>query len=93
MNGGGVDRRGPGMGMGLSVAVFLASAVYLQSFAAYGFNIRDEWVVPHGAIRVLGGEVPWKDFQGYAPGPYYLHALAFRLFGPYLSVARTLAVL
>ena len=84
-------RSGPGVG--ISLLVFLASAVYLQSFAAYGFNIRDEWVVPHGAIRVLGGEVPWKDFQGYAPGPYYLHALAFRLFGPHLSVARTLAVL
>lgn len=71
----------------------MVAAVYLQSYAAYGFNVRDEGVVPEGALRVLAGEVPWKDFQGYAPGPYYLHAAAFWLFGAHLAVARTLLVL
>jgi hypothetical protein len=78
---------------GLLVVVFMASTVYLHSFSAYGFNIRDEGVIPHGALRVLQGEVPWKDFQAYAPGAYYLHAGAFALFGPHLTVARGLAVL
>jgi hypothetical protein len=84
---------GRGIRGGLLVVVFVASAGYLQSFSAYGFNIRDEGAIPDGALRVLQGEVPWKDFQGYAPGAYYLHAGAFALFGPHLKVARGLAVL
>lgn len=81
------------LGARAALAIFVVAALYLQSYAAYGFNVRDEGVIPNGALRVLGGQVPWKDFQGYAPGPYYLHAAAFLLFGPNLQVARTLIVL
>ena len=40
-----------------------------------------------GALRVLGGEIPYRDFWTmYAPGHFYLMALLFRVFGTHLMV-------
>ena len=54
----------------------------------------DEGIVLQGAQRVLAGQVPYRDFfTFYTPGPYYLTALLFRVFGSSLAIARIELVL
>jgi 4-amino-4-deoxy-L-arabinose transferase-like glycosyltransferase len=46
-----------------------------------------------GALRILDGEVPYRDFWTmYAPGHFYLQALLFALFGKRLILAGVAAV-
>lgn len=61
--------------------VLLASFIYLSLFWQYGFYEADEGIPLNGAMRILNGEIPWKDFQGYPPGRYYFYALILKFFG------------
>ncbi|MFH0925476.1 MAG: hypothetical protein V1872_07585 [bacterium] len=72
----------------LPLLIFIFSFLYLLTFCRYGINLWDEGVLLNGALRVLAGEVPIKDFIAYPPGRYYLLAIFFRLFGTHLIVAR-----
>jgi hypothetical protein len=59
------------------VAVLLQIAV--MDFHAWTF---DESLLQYGALRVLRGMMPYRDFWTlYPPGGYYMLAAAFRLFG------------
>ena len=67
----------------LRVAVEFVAAVLLQiavmDFHAWTF---DESLLQYGALRVMHGMVPYRDFWTlYPPGGYYTLAAAFRLFG------------
>lgn len=54
----------------------------------------DEGLITVGAMRVLAGDMPHRDFwSNYAPGQYYLVAALFRVFGPAILHERILAVL
>src|SRR4051812_14185044 len=69
-----------------------AFAVYWASplFTYIGLG-SDEGIVLQGAVRILRGEMPYRDFFSfYTPGSYYLHALIFRLFGTSERTARSL---
>jgi 4-amino-4-deoxy-L-arabinose transferase-like glycosyltransferase len=74
-------------------------ALLLGAFAVYWVRPlftyiglgSDEGIVLQGAVRILRGEVPYRDFFSfYTPGSYYLHALIFRLFGTSVQTARSL---
>jgi len=58
-----------------------------------GLNVYDEGVPVYGALRVLEGELPYRDFWTiYPPGQFLLLAAAFRVFGVSLMVERLLSV-
>ena len=70
--------------------VFLSSlALLLVGIDQTALNILDEGVVAYGAERVLGGEVPYRDFWGvYGPAQWWVVAALFKIFGPSLLVER-----
>ena len=52
-------------------------------------NIADEGFCVYNSVRVLKGEVPYRDFFAvYAPGTFFLYAGLFRIFGESLAVSR-----
>jgi hypothetical protein len=70
--------------------IFLASLL-LFSTDISEFRAR---VTDLSAIRVLAGEVPYRDFWTiYAPGSFYVTAGAFALFGRQLIVSNLLGIL
>src|ERR1700687_3467662 len=69
--------------------VFFCSLLYLCIFCRYTSLEPDEGIVLTGAERIQRGEVPYRDFFSfYTPGPFYLVAMVFRIFGDSLVVAR-----
>jgi 4-amino-4-deoxy-L-arabinose transferase-like glycosyltransferase len=67
------------------------SAVAVVLFtASYGaINLYDEGIVLVGSLRVLHGDVPYRDFWAmYPPGSFYLHAFLFSIFGEHAYVSR-----
>ena len=54
--------------------VCVSAFFYLFSYSQYGINLWDEGVLLNGTERLLGGELPVRDFQGYMPGRYLLLA-------------------
>lgn len=76
-------------------AVLLLSLGYLAIDITKGIGAYDEGAVCYGAVKVLDGGIPYRDFwTAYGPGQYYLVAAAFKIFGVNLLTARmyTLAV-
>jgi hypothetical protein len=61
--------------------LFIISFSYLIFFCKYGFNIADEGIPLSGALRIMRGEVPLKDFQGYMPAGYYFYYIILKTFG------------
>ena len=71
--------------LAVAVAVLVLSSLSVSSFAAR--------VTDLSALRVLAGEVPYRDFWTlYAPGTIVTLAVAFRLFGRELLVSNLLGV-
>ena len=72
----------------LLAASLLLHAVFLLTNVYY-FNPYDEGIAAVGAMRVLGGDLPYRDFWTvYPPGQFYLLALVYRLVGPSLLAGR-----
>src|ERR1700751_4476719 len=66
----------------VAVLLFLFSLAYLCIFRRHTSLEPDEGIVVQGAERILGGEVPYRDFfTFYTPGSFYFVALLFKLFG------------
>ena len=64
------------------LAVWLVSAAYMAPLLMRGWVPHDEGTFGESAIRVLGGQVPHRDFADvYTGGLSYLHALAFYTLG------------
>ena len=69
--------------------VWVACGVYLASRLAYGWNPHDEGLLAQTALRVLGGELPHRDFDdAYTGGLAIYHAGVFRLLGTSLIALR-----
>jgi hypothetical protein len=71
--------------------VFLCAFAYLAWLAAsrFVFFMNDEGIYLDGALRVLHGQMPYKDFFSIAgPGTYAMVAASFRVFGCTLLAAR-----
>ncbi|OGM60579.1 hypothetical protein A3A75_03595 [Candidatus Woesebacteria bacterium RIFCSPLOWO2_01_FULL_39_10] len=63
----------------LIFVIVLTKSVYSSGF---GFNLVDEGEYLHNALRILNGDVPYRDFFSYQPPLYnYWNILAFKLLG------------
>ena len=75
----------------IALAVFLAACLYLWPLRDFVSFNADEGIILSDADRILRGQVPYRDFFSlYTPGSYFLLALAFKLFGQSLVVARSI---
>lgn len=76
-----------------TVVVFLLAAYYWLLFFNRSTNLLDEGSTAWQALRVLNGELIYRDFfTVVTPGSYYTVAAAFSLFGVDLMVLRWLTV-
>ena len=79
---------------GLAAAAALLAAVLLLPMALQGVGIFDEGFIASGAMMILRGDLPLRDFYViYGPGQYYLSAGLMALFGESLLVTRVVHVL
>jgi len=77
----------------VGLLVWSLSAAYSWHFVDRGWVPHDEGYAAHAADRVLGGEIPHRDFDAvYTGGLDYIHALAFRLLGVRLTSLRFVAL-
>ena len=73
----------------------LAACLFVDlALLGFGVDVVDEGYFAQQAVRVLGGEVPYRDFESlYTPGLMYLHAAVFAaLGGPYIIGLRIVAL-
>lgn len=69
--------------------VLFTSAVYAGLHIGSGWVPADEGTLAQSALRVLGGQLPHRDFvEIYTGGLSVIHALAFRAFGVNLMSLR-----
>ena len=72
-----------------AVAVFFGAFVFLLATMGRSVDLYDEGIVLFGSVRVLSGDVPYRDFHtNYGPGQFYALAALFKLFGPSVIVER-----
>src|SRR5262245_60514713 len=76
-----------------SVALVAGALRYWLWYFNRGTNLLDEGSQAAQAIRILRGDLIYRDFATVvAPGSYYTVAWLFRLFGPHLLVIRWTAL-
>src|SRR5579862_4276249 len=76
--------------------VFLCALAYLGWLAASRFvlTLNDEGIYLDGGLRVLHGQMPYKDFFSLTgPGTFVLEAASLRIFGTTLAAGRLPVVL
>ena len=72
--------------------VFLLGLVVSAPFLRYVSSLGDEGVLLHGAVRMLGGDVLYRDIFGVLPPGGYLIVTAWmKLFGEDFASVRALA--
>jgi 4-amino-4-deoxy-L-arabinose transferase-like glycosyltransferase len=79
----------------LACVVGLAALLLLAGLARYrdGIDLGDEGWLATGAVRVLGGELPSRDFFATQPPlSFYSVALAFQAFGSSIATVRGLGL-
>jgi hypothetical protein len=77
-----------------TAAAFVAVLLAFAPAAWDSPNIYDEGVVVFGALRLLAGDVPHRDFWTmYPPGVFLLFAGVFELFGRSLFVERAASLI
>jgi hypothetical protein len=77
------------VGWVIPLAVWLVSAGLMAFYLRRGWVAHDEGTLVQAAVRVLGGELPHRDYiDVYTGGLAFLDAAGFRLFGVSLLVPR-----
>ncbi|MCA1646816.1 MAG: hypothetical protein LC797_15610 [Chloroflexi bacterium] len=78
------------LALGLILVCLIAEAVVLR----IGIDDLDEGYFVQQGVRVLHGQIPYRDFESlYAPGLAYTHAALFGLLGgPLLMLPRALSL-
>jgi hypothetical protein len=77
----------------ISILIGVVSIVYYLSYYKYFKIDVDEGLLINGAMRVLSGELPLKDFHQYTMGRFYVLALWFLAFGKSVAVERLFFVI
>jgi len=74
--------------------VFIFAFVWFILGCNFGINVYDEGIGIVGALRVLNGEAPYRDFWTiYSPGWFYVLALWMKIFGSQLIAVRVFTIL
>ncbi len=69
------------------VGIFILSFIYLYLIRAKYSFISDEGVFSYGAVRILNGDILYKDFyETNSPANYFLLVFLFKIFGINTSV-------
>ena len=77
----------------IALALFALALVYLQTGTFLPLNIYDEGIIAFGAVRVMDGQVPYRDFwTQYSPGQLYVLAGLFQAFGKTIMVEREMDI-
>lgn len=76
----------------ISILIGIFSITYYLLYYKYFKIDVDEGLLINGAMRVLSGELPLKDFHQYTLGRFYLLAAWFLFFGKTVAVERLLFV-
>lgn len=77
----------------LKYIIYAFGLIYLLISFNYGINIYGEGLTLVGGMRVLGGDIPYKDFWTiYAPGVYYFSSF-LQLFTQQIIFEKLIAVL
>ncbi len=77
----------------MSVVLILFALAYYIFFVNRGIVLYDEGYYAHIAERILGGEIPYKDFfLQFPPGYFYLLALIYKIFGTSIISGRFLTL-
>jgi hypothetical protein len=83
------DRSGDDVKRFAPLLVWVVCGVYLASRLPYGWNPHDEGLLAQTALRVLGGELPHRDFDDAYTGALAIyHAGVFRVLGTSLLSLR-----
>lgn len=80
---------------GTILLVFLSVCLYLGwiSAARVFLNYNDEGIYTDAALRILHGQMPYKDFFTFnGPGSFFVTAASFRVFGITMAAARIPAI-
>jgi hypothetical protein len=77
----------------ISILIGIFSIIYYFLYYKYFKIDVDEGLLINGAMRILSGELPLKDFHQYTLGRYYLLAAWFLFFGKTIAVERLLFVI
>jgi len=73
----------------ITIFFFAVALFYLFSKIQFGINLYDEGIALYGAVHVLEGYIPYRNFYYlYPPGNLYVLALLFKGFGPSIIIAR-----
>ncbi len=76
----------------ISIIVAVISFLYILATFRQPINKYDEGISVYGAMRVMNGDIPYRDFwTQYAPGQFYLLALVFKLFGTSIIIERVMS--
>jgi len=79
---------------GIYTALYLVGVLWLLLGISRPAHDYDDGIPVVGAIRILDGELPYRDFYAnYSAGQFYLTAAAFGLTGPSLLIQRMLSIL
>ena len=76
----------------ISILIGVFSVIYYLAYYKYFKIDVDEGLLINGAMRVLSGELPLKDFHQYTMGRFYLLASWFLIFGKSIAMERLLFV-
>ncbi|MBN1613128.1 MAG: glycosyltransferase family 39 protein [Deltaproteobacteria bacterium] len=72
-----------------SAGIFGCAFLFLVATMNRDINCYDESLILFGAVRILSGDVPYRDFYAnYGPAQYYVLAALFKLFGTSVIVER-----
>jgi len=79
---------------GIYTALYLVGVLWLLLGIFRPYYVYDGGIPVVGAVRILDGELPYRDFYAnYSAGQFYLTAAVFGLTGPSLLAQRVLSVI
>lgn len=72
-----------------SAGIFGLAFIFLLLTMSRGISEYDEGIILFGSVRILSGDVPYRDFYAnYGPAQFYVVAALFKMFGPSVIVER-----
>jgi len=73
----------------VSLGLFLVSLFYQRPAMVWPLNIYDEGIIVYGSVRVMEGQLPYRDFwTQYSPAQLYILAGLFKVLGKQIMIER-----